>query len=555
MQKTSTKQWIALLAGLALAGPVAADGEITSHQKISYLEGGLGPVLSDDDRFGQAIERIGDLDGDGVPDLAVGAEGYTGASDGAVWILFMNSDGTVRDREVITASDVTPQAMSFVRFGKCLARLGDVDGDGTTDIAAGSSRYVWILYLNPDGTLKDDRAIDTANLSLDPEAMCGMTDLDGNGVPDLAIGDPYHAGGGIFRGAVEILFLFPNGALKKSQLISDQDGGFLGVLDDWDDFGSSLARVGDIDGDGVVDLAVGAPGDDDGDSSAGAVWILFMNPDGTVASEQKLSALFGGLTDPPQGYEDFGTALTRIGQFDGTEGPDLAVSSMENNGTFWLLFLEDDGTVRSMARYDQDTPGFPADGFGGFQGVSLGAVGDLDANGTLEIILGDPRDDDGGSRRGAIEIVFLEGVTEGSTKPYGCGNHLAQSLSVQSPPILGTTMQLDLHNPMGSQTAGTTIPVLAVALGAAAPCSVMIPDWHMDPLEPVAELAVLPPYAMDLQLGTPWNGAPVTMELPIPQDPSLLGLTIYVQGAMYDTSPTATKPLTLTRAIEVTIGS
>ena len=55
------------------------------------------------------------------------------------------------------------------------------------------------------------------------------TDIDGNGTPDLAIGDPYHHGGGTFRGAVEILFLFPGGNLKKSQLISDQVGGFLGM--------------------------------------------------------------------------------------------------------------------------------------------------------------------------------------------------------------------------------------------------------------------------------------------------------------------------------------
>ena len=61
------------------------------------------------------------------------------------------------------------------------------------------------------------------------------------------------------------------------------------MLDHDDYFGSSMAFIGDLNGDGVVDLAVGAPYDDDGGSNRGAVYVLFMNTDGTVKSScQKL---------------------------------------------------------------------------------------------------------------------------------------------------------------------------------------------------------------------------------------------------------------------------
>ena len=68
------------------------------------------------------------------------------------------------------------------------------------------------------------------------------------------------------------------------------------TLDSNDYFGSSVASVGDYNGDGIPDLAVGAYGDDDGGSVAGAVYILFMTTSGTVSGVQKISMLEGDLS-------------------------------------------------------------------------------------------------------------------------------------------------------------------------------------------------------------------------------------------------------------------
>jgi hypothetical protein len=57
-----------------------------------------------------------------------------------------------------------------------------------------------------------------------------------------------------------------------------------------------MTSLGDLDGDGVGDLAVGADLDDDGGLDRGAVWILFLNPNGTVKSHQKISDTQGGFT-------------------------------------------------------------------------------------------------------------------------------------------------------------------------------------------------------------------------------------------------------------------
>jgi|GEM_PF-6846935 len=64
---------------------------------------------------------------------------------------------------------------------------------------------------------------------------------------------------------------------SRIKRISDTEGGFTGVLDDGDFFGPSLSSLGDLDGDGVTDLAVGAQGDDDGGTGRGAVRVLFLD--------------------------------------------------------------------------------------------------------------------------------------------------------------------------------------------------------------------------------------------------------------------------------------
>ncbi|MCH7576041.1 MAG: FG-GAP repeat protein [Candidatus Marinimicrobia bacterium] len=82
-----------------------------------------------------------------------------------------------------------------------------------------------------------------------------------------------------------------DGTVKSFQKISDTDGNFTAMLEDSDYFGVSVATLGDLDGDSVPDLAVGAYFDDDGGNNRGAVYILFMNVDGTVKSHQKISAI------------------------------------------------------------------------------------------------------------------------------------------------------------------------------------------------------------------------------------------------------------------------
>lgn len=83
--------------------------------------------------------------------------------------------------------------------------------------------------------------------------------------------------GGNGRGAVYILFF--ERTVKADQKIFDTIGNFQAGLDDENGFGTSIAGIGDLDGDGNVDVVVGAPSHDDGVTGRGAV-CLFLNTDG-----------------------------------------------------------------------------------------------------------------------------------------------------------------------------------------------------------------------------------------------------------------------------------
>ncbi|MDA2921109.1 integrin alpha, partial [Desulfobacterota bacterium AH_259_B03_O07] len=378
-----------------------ADGTVKSEQKASDTAGGFGGTLDDGDEFGTSVASIGDLDGDGVTDLAVGAPGDDDGSfnRGAVWILFLNADGTVKSEQKAsdTAGGFGGTLDDGDEFGTSVASIGDLDGDGVTDLAVGAPGdddnnegllfvdmgAVWILLLNSDGTVKLEQKIsDTAGGfggALDVRgsinfgsSVASIGDLDGDGVTDLAVGVALDDDGGSHpvnpslsnRGAVWILFLNASGTVKLEQKISDTAGGFGGVLDDSALFGFSVASIGDLDGDGVTDLAVGAP------TGRGTVWILFLNANGTVKSEQKISDTAGGFGGALVDLDFFGTSVASMGDLDGDGVTDLAVGAVGDNdggdrsGAVWILLLQGNGTIPPPPGGDVFEPGDAnADGF------------------------------------------------------------------------------------------------------------------------------------------------------------------------------------------------
>jgi len=362
------------------------DGTVREHQKISNTKGNFYGNLQFIDHFGWSVEPLGDIDDDGVPDIAVGATNrrHNGDHKGSVFILQLHDDGTIKQyTELLPGMHGLPS--NFLDPNDC---------------------FGW--------------------------SIAAIGDLDDNGHIDIVVGAPGDDDGFQGNGAVYTLFLETgtNGAVEVSQYqkISATKGGFDGELLDLGytgyiahpAFGCSIGVIGDMNGDGTPEIVVGAFGDDGNNMiDVGSIFILFMNADGTVQSSQKISSHLGGFQATFYQTSWFGYSATGVGDLDNNGVPDVAVGMVLdddnddgydscNIGAVWLLFLNPDGTVRSYRKIS-DTQGGLTDvlGPGDHFGTSVELVNDYSGDGVLDLAVGAEFDDDGGDSHGAFYILHL----------------------------------------------------------------------------------------------------------------------------------------------------
>ena len=360
-----------------------ANGTVKSSVKLASGLNGV-PTLMDSGLFGWSVTSLGDLDGDGVTDLAVGniLESSSGTNRGAVHVLLLNANGTVKSSVKLTSgTNGSPTLADNDQFGFSVAALGDLDGDGVTDLAVGAA------------------ADDT---------------------------------GGTNRGAVYVLFLNASGTVRNSvKVASGINGGPL--LANGDVFGWDATSLGDLDGDGVTDLAVGARDDDTGGTDRGAVHVLLLNANGTVKTSVKLASGMNGVPILQDG-DLFGSSVASLGDLDGDGVTDLAVGAYDddsggsNRGAVHVLLLKSDGTVKNSVKLTSGTNGVPTLGNGDRFGSSLASLGDLDGNGVTDLFVGATRDDTNGSDRGAGYVLFLNPAVDFGDAPdtgagTGTGNY------------------------------------------------------------------------------------------------------------------------------------
>ncbi|OVE82693.1 hypothetical protein BVY03_00350 [bacterium K02(2017)] len=352
------------------------DGTVSSFQKISDTVGSFTAVLDDSDKFGNALAEIGDLDGDGIQEIAVAAyqDGDGGFEYGAVYVLFMQTDGSVNSFQKIsdTAGEFTATFNTSDFFGVSVEGIGDLNGDGINDIAVGAFQdddggqdrgALYVLFLKSTGVVNSFQKIsDTVgsftasldNFNYFGSSITHINDLDGDGIADLAVGAYGDADGGTDRGAVFVLFMNTDGTVSSFQKISDTDGSFVAVLDDSDFFGRSIVNAGDVDGDGAIELLVGASSDDDGGTDRGAAYLLYLNTSGTVSAYKKISNTEGGFTAVLDNSDNFGISVAALkdanedGVLDVAVGAYLDDDGASGRGAFYSIYLNSTFSVGAL---------------------------------------------------------------------------------------------------------------------------------------------------------------------------------------------------------------
>jgi hypothetical protein len=328
---------------------------------------------------------IADLNGDGIPDLAVANRDSSTLS-----ILLGNGDGTfATPTSVVTG--INPTSIT----------AGDFNGDGKMDLAVANSCGSTPdsncgTYLDPQGTLTillgngDGTFTQAANETTDVwPASVAVGDFNGDGKPDLAVANECGKSGlcsAKAPGTVTIL------------LGVGEDGTFTPAATPAAGVYPTSIAVGDFNGDGKPDLAVA-------NSNDNTVTVLLGNGDGT----------FEAAASPATGVNPTSIA---VGDFNGDGKTDLVVANGGNSGngyagTVTILLGNGDGTFEAAAN--------PATGRGP---VSI-AVGDFTADGETDLALANSRD--------IFATVLLAQLTQASIatvtsiSPVGTGTHQVEA--------------------------------------------------------------------------------------------------------------------------------
>jgi hypothetical protein len=304
-----------------------------------------------------ALVKVGDVDGDGVPDFMAGAPRLKTSGPGSVYVY---SGAT---RALVYQYDQS--AIEF-SFGLNAAAAGDMDGDGVADFAFTTSEYVGptmrgqvLVWSGQSGALLT--FFDDSKLSFG-SGLAGVGDVDGDGHADLLVGSPAaDASGGTPSTGRAFIYSGKDGSILRSH-----DG-----AQKSDRFGIRCAALGDLDGDGVADYAIGSsPGPSflDGSvyvySGAGGALLTRL----TSSAEQELVSLAAPIAD--------------AGDVDRDGIGDLLVGGQQTiapgNRVVGASFLFSGRTFELLHHFtDVDEPM-----------AALSAAGDLDGDGFGDVLVG-----------------------------------------------------------------------------------------------------------------------------------------------------------------------
>jgi hypothetical protein len=273
-------------------------------------------VVSGDDNFGYSLSNVGDVDGDGRDDVAVAAISGDGESVSLAGSVTVFRGGS-RGEKLAKIAGELPMA----KFGYALA-AGDFDGDGKRDLAVGApfhtqdpARYqagAVYVFLGPDFTRRVALYATSATQGLGWSIAAG--DLDKDGRADLFVG----ANGKVlgFYGAAAF-----SPSLAAPDVVVTGTAGSLG---------RALSVVGDVDGDGLPELAVGAPGATfGGGKDAGSIYVVrggtgprTINLDASPADASLLVRI-----DAAAPFNRLGASIVGVGDIDADGRADLAVGA------------------------------------------------------------------------------------------------------------------------------------------------------------------------------------------------------------------------------------
>jgi hypothetical protein len=368
----------------------------TSTLGFAINGGSVGAAFIDN--VGISVSSAGDVNNDGFDDLIVGANTSNISGSGASFVVFGKADGAAVNLSAIVSGTYT---RGFVingvsgqnNLGHSVSSAGDVNNDGLDDVIVGTnnSSASYVVFGKTNNTAVNPSTLGTGGFAITGSGVTSVSsagDVNGDGLDDVILGSQSMNGQ---AGASYVVFGKNNNttAVNLSTLGTQ---GFVIIGKEGGDYsGGSVNSAGDVNGDGLDDLIVGARyADRNGQPNIGVSYVVFGKTNNTAVNLSDVENGIGGFAIMGRAISNFqsGGSVNSAGDVNGDGLDDLIVAT--NSGPNYVVFGKTDGTKVELdvVLTGNGTQGFVinASGSGGPDRVS--SAGDVNGDGFDDIIMG-----------------------------------------------------------------------------------------------------------------------------------------------------------------------
>ncbi len=378
--------------------------------------------------FGFSVATAGDVNGDGLSDVIVGAYKFDDPStdEGAAFVYY----GSVNAMSQVPFLSLS--GSTNVGLGVSVSTAGDVNGDGYADIIIGAPGYdnsqlnvgsAWVLNGSNTGIIIDyDKGFVEGNRAGSALGTSVSTagDVNGDGFSDVIVGAPLYTNGQSNEGAVYIYLGSAAGLITSYhiQLESDQENA---------QFGCSVSSAGDVNGDGFQDVIIGSRTFDNGQSDEGAAFVYLGSPTGILQFSKK-------VLECNRTNSQFGECVSGAGDVNGDGYSDVIVGapgydSINTNAGASFVYLGSPAGISAFANRV-----FVNSNTDSCFGKCVSTAGDVNGDGYSDVMIAAPHYRSGSTEVGRVSIFHgsatgLSAFQNEFVEGFDADSHVGLSIS------------------------------------------------------------------------------------------------------------------------------